>query len=101
MKSTGLSLLLLFVALDQAFGWPAGRGADTVTIAHITFATAYMAVGAITKAAASTVEAQSGKTRASHAAAPPKVGRGVRLTTCGSYPVHEIGLSHGSSSGST
>lgn len=41
---TGLSLLLLFVALDQAFGWPAGRGADTVTIAHITFATAYVAV---------------------------------------------------------
>ena len=41
---TGLSLLLLFVALDQAFGWPAGRGADTVTIAHITLATAYVAV---------------------------------------------------------
>lgn len=41
---TGLSLLLLFVALDQAFGWPAGRGAGTVTIAHTTFATAYVAV---------------------------------------------------------
>jgi putrescine transport system permease protein len=41
---TGLSLLLLFVALDQAIGWPAGRGADTVAIAHTTFATAYVAV---------------------------------------------------------
>jgi putrescine transport system permease protein len=41
---TGLSLLLLFVALDQAIGWPAGRGAGTITIAHITFATAYVAV---------------------------------------------------------
>lgn len=41
---TGLSLLLLFVAMDQAFGWPAGRGAETITIAHTTFATAYVAV---------------------------------------------------------
>jgi putrescine transport system permease protein len=41
---TGLSLLLLFVAMDQAFGWPAGRGATTITIAHVTFATAYVAV---------------------------------------------------------
>jgi putrescine transport system permease protein len=31
---TGLSLLLLFVALEQAVGWPAGRGATTVTLAH-------------------------------------------------------------------
>ncbi|MCC7283072.1 MAG: ABC transporter permease subunit [Acetobacteraceae bacterium] len=41
---TGLSLLLLFVAMDQAFGWPAGRGADTIAIAHTTVATAYVAV---------------------------------------------------------
>ena len=41
---TGLSLLLLFVALEQAIGWPGGRGATTITIAHITFATAYVAV---------------------------------------------------------
>ncbi len=34
---TGLSLLLLFVAMDAAFGWPAGRGVTTITIAHITF----------------------------------------------------------------
>jgi putrescine transport system permease protein len=34
---TGLSLLLLFVALEQAIGWPQGRGVVTITIAHITF----------------------------------------------------------------
>ena len=31
---TGLSLLLLFVAMEQIFGWPEGRGAGTVTVAH-------------------------------------------------------------------
>lgn len=41
---TGLSLLLLFVAMDQAFGWPAGRGATTITIAHVTFSMAYVLV---------------------------------------------------------
>ncbi|SDH25552.1 ABC transporter permease subunit [Roseospirillum parvum] len=41
---TGLSLLLLFVALEQAIGWPSGRGVTTITIAHVTFAMAYVAV---------------------------------------------------------
>ena len=41
---TGLSLLLLFVALEQAIGWPAGRGAGTVTLAHASVAVAYVAV---------------------------------------------------------
>ena len=41
---TGLSLLLLFVALEGAFGFPAGRGATTVAIAHATFGAAYVAV---------------------------------------------------------
>lgn len=41
---TGLSLLLLFVALEAAIGWPAGRSATTITIAHVTFATAYVVV---------------------------------------------------------
>ncbi|MEO7775312.1 MAG: ABC transporter permease subunit [Steroidobacteraceae bacterium] len=40
----GLSLLLLFVALEQAVGWPAGRGVTTITIAHITFSMSYVAV---------------------------------------------------------
>jgi len=41
---TGLSLLLLFVAMDQALGWPAGRGITTITLAHITFSMAYVTV---------------------------------------------------------
>ncbi|MCS6855454.1 MAG: ABC transporter permease subunit [Elioraea sp.] len=41
---TGLSLLLLFVALAESVGWPSERGVTTVTIAHVTFAAAYVAV---------------------------------------------------------
>ncbi|MCC5862073.1 MAG: ABC transporter permease subunit [Gammaproteobacteria bacterium] len=41
---TGLSLLLLFVAMGQLVGWPAERGMLTVWIAHVTFATAFVTV---------------------------------------------------------
>jgi putrescine transport system permease protein len=41
---TGLAMLLLFVALEQLIGWPAGRGVTTITIAHITFSMAYVTV---------------------------------------------------------
>lgn len=41
---TGLSLLLLFVALAQAIGWPGERGTLTIWIAHTTFCAAYVAV---------------------------------------------------------
>ncbi len=41
---TGLSLLLLFVSLQQFIGWPAQRGFMTITIAHTTFAMAYVTV---------------------------------------------------------
>jgi putrescine transport system permease protein len=41
---TGLSLLLLFVSLEQMIGWPAGRGMTTVIIAHVTFTMAFVAV---------------------------------------------------------
>lgn len=41
---TGLSLLLLFVSLQQLIGWPAQRGFSTITIAHTTFAMAYVTV---------------------------------------------------------
>jgi putrescine transport system permease protein len=41
---TGLSLLLLFVSLEGLIGWPSGRGVTTITIAHITFSMAYVAV---------------------------------------------------------
>ena len=41
---TGLSLLLLFVALEQLIGWPRGRGVLTIVLAHITFTMSYVAV---------------------------------------------------------
>jgi putrescine transport system permease protein len=41
---TGLSMLLMFVAMEQIFGWPAGRGVTTITIAHMTFSMAYVTV---------------------------------------------------------
>ncbi|MGB5649259.1 MAG: ABC transporter permease subunit [Sedimenticolaceae bacterium] len=40
----GLASLLLFVAMEQLIGWPAGRGMTTITIAHVTFSLAYVAV---------------------------------------------------------
>jgi putrescine transport system permease protein len=45
---TGLSMLLLFVALEQfmkfVFGWQFDRGMATITIAHVTFTMAYVTV---------------------------------------------------------
>ncbi len=41
---TGLSLLLLFITLGDLLGWPGERGITTITIAHITFSMAYVAV---------------------------------------------------------
>lgn len=41
---TGLSLLLLFVSLQDLIGWPTGRGALTIMLSHITFCLAYVAV---------------------------------------------------------
>ena len=41
---TGLSLLLLFIAMEQSLGWPQGRGMMTIIIAHATFCTAYVSV---------------------------------------------------------
>lgn len=40
---TGLSLLLFFIGLKGLIGWPE-RGFTTITIAHITFSMAYVAV---------------------------------------------------------
>lgn len=40
----GLSLLLLFVSMEELLGWPDGRGQTTIIIAHMTFAMAYVAV---------------------------------------------------------
>ena len=41
---TGLSLLLLFVAMAQMIGWPAERGILTIWIAHTSFCASYVAV---------------------------------------------------------
>ncbi|MAK17997.1 MAG: putrescine ABC transporter permease PotI [SAR116 cluster bacterium] len=41
---TGLSLLLLFIAMEGFLGWPAGRGLDTIIIAHTTFGMCFAAV---------------------------------------------------------
>jgi putrescine transport system permease protein len=41
---TGLSMLLLFVSMQQIIGWPEGRGFATITLAHITFTMSYIAV---------------------------------------------------------
>jgi putrescine transport system permease protein len=41
---TGLSLLLLFVALEELVGWPDGRGMTTIALTHITFCITFVAV---------------------------------------------------------
>ena len=41
---TGLSLLLLFVAMESTFGWPSGRGVPTLILSHATFCMAYVTV---------------------------------------------------------
>jgi putrescine transport system permease protein len=41
---TGLSMLLLFISMEQWIGWPQGRGLTTVIIAHTTFTLSYVAV---------------------------------------------------------
>lgn len=41
---TGLSLLVFFISLNEFIGWPSERGFTTITIAHITFSMAFVAV---------------------------------------------------------
>jgi len=41
---TGLAMLLLFVSMEQVFGWPAGRSMTTIIIAHITFSLSFVTV---------------------------------------------------------
>jgi putrescine transport system permease protein len=41
---TGLAMLLLFVAMEQTLGWPAGRSMTTIVIAHITFSLSFVTV---------------------------------------------------------
>jgi putrescine transport system permease protein len=41
---TGLSLLLMFVGLNDLIGWPSSHGFNTILMAHITFCTAYATI---------------------------------------------------------
>ena len=41
---SGLAILLLFVVMQQNFGWPKERGITTITLGHITIAVAYVLV---------------------------------------------------------
>jgi putrescine transport system permease protein len=41
---TGMSLLLLFISMEELIGWPRGRGLTTIIIAHTTFTMSYAAV---------------------------------------------------------
>lgn len=40
----GLSMLLLFVQMQQTLGWPAERGAVTITLAHVSVSLSYVAL---------------------------------------------------------
>jgi putrescine transport system permease protein len=40
----GVSMLLLFVGLENVIGWPKGRGILTITLAHITYTAAFVAI---------------------------------------------------------
>jgi putrescine transport system permease protein len=40
----GVSMLLLFVGLENLIGWPDGRGILTITLAHITYTAAFVAI---------------------------------------------------------
>ena len=40
----GISLLLLFVALQQYFGWPRGRGFFTIWVGHVMLCLSYVAI---------------------------------------------------------
>ncbi len=41
---TGISMLMLFILMAQLIGWPGQRGFTTITLAHITFSMAYVAI---------------------------------------------------------
>ncbi|MEX2616332.1 MAG: ABC transporter permease subunit [Alphaproteobacteria bacterium] len=74
---TGLSLLLLFVTMQQLTGWPEGRSPLTITIAHVTFATAYVAV--VVKARLSQVDSSLEEAALDLGARPLKVFMTITL----------------------
>jgi len=74
---TGLSLLLLFVALEQVIGWPSGRGVTTITIAHITFSMSYVAV--IVQSRLASFDESLEEAAMDLGARPPRVFRSITL----------------------
>ena len=74
---TGISLLLLFVAMEQAMGWPAERGFWTIVIAHATFGAAFVAV--VVQARVSGLDRALEEAAADLGAAPAAVFRTVTL----------------------
>lgn len=49
---TGIALLLMFVSLNQLFGWPRHRGFVTLVLAHVTFCMAYVTITVLPRLAA-------------------------------------------------
>jgi len=41
---SGIALLLLFVGMEQAIGWPAGRGMTTMWLGHVMLCISYVAI---------------------------------------------------------
>jgi len=74
---TGLSMLLLFVALEQVIGWPSGRGVTTITIAHITFSMSYVAV--IVQSRLASFDESLEEAAMDLGARPPRVFRSITL----------------------
>jgi putrescine transport system permease protein len=74
---TGLSMLLLFVALEQVIGWPSGRGVTTITIAHITLSMSYVAV--IVQARLASFDGSLEEAAMDLGARPPRVFRSITL----------------------
>jgi putrescine transport system permease protein len=72
---TGLSMLLLFVSLEQLFmawfGWQLDRGIVTITLAHITFTMAYVTV--VVQSRLSTFDDSLEEAALDLGARPPKV----------------------------
>ena len=53
---TGITLLLLFVSMQQMFGWPRQRGFSTLVLAHISFCMAYVTVTVLPRVASADMD---------------------------------------------
>ncbi|MHA1523392.1 MAG: ABC transporter permease subunit [Alphaproteobacteria bacterium] len=73
----GISLLLLFVGLNGALGWPAARGATTITLAHITFSLAY--VGVVVGVRLARLDPALSEAAADLGATPARIFRAITL----------------------